>query len=255
MSTQHKSVWTAAILIVGNEILSGRTRDENVAPIAIWLNEQGIRLTEVRMVADAVDAISRAVSELRRSHDYLITTGGIGPTHDDITVDGVADALGREVAICPQARAILKSFFGDQPSGLSETHLRLARAPLGSQVIQSPTSPAIAFQADNVFMLAGVPEIAASILQALSGKLAGGTPLVSLVIGARVRETEVADVLRYVETAHPGASVGSYPFCSQSAYGCNFVIRSEDPCLAEVVRNDLSARLSSKGLEPIDGGF
>ena len=200
---KSKRTWIAAVLIIGDEILSGRTRDENVAPIAIWLNEQGIRLVEVRMVADALEAISKAVNELRRSHDCLITTGGIGPTHDDITVDGVAAAFGTGVEIIPEARVILERFLRDVPGGLSEAHLRLARAPTGAEVIQSPTSPAIGFRLDNVFILAGVPRIAASMLQAMGGKLSGGRPLVSVTVSAQVRETQVAQLLRDTEGAHP----------------------------------------------------
>lgn len=251
---QLKRTWTAAVLIIGDEILSGRTRDENVAPIAIWLNEQGIRLAEVRMVADALDVISKAVNELRRSHDYLITTGGIGPTHDDITVDGVAAAFETVVEIIPEARAILERFFRDVPGGLSEAHLRLARAPSGAEVIQSPTSPAIGFRLDNVFILAGVPRIAASMLENLSGKLLGGRPLVSVTVSARVRETEVAQLLRDTEEAHPGAIIGSYPFFKQGNHGCNFVIRCEDQDVAEGTGKDLINRLRLEGFDPIEGG-
>ena len=254
MRDQSKT-WTAALVVIGDEILSGRTQDKNVAQVATWLNEQGIRLAEVRIVPDLPDRIAETVNLLRAEHDYVFTTGGIGPTHDDITVDAIAEAFGVPVVVHPQARAILEDYYRDRPGGLTEARLRMARVPEGAELIPNPTSGAPGVRMENVFIMAGVPHIAASMLEALTGKLEGGRPVVSVVIGARAPESDVADLLRETEAAHPGVAIGSYPFFKEGLYGANFVIRSEDEELARVTGEDLSARLWGAGFEPVDGGI
>ena len=254
MRDQSKT-WTAALVVIGDEILSGRTQDKNVAQVATWLNEQGIRLAEVRIVPDLPDRIAETVNLLRAEHDYVFTTGGIGPTHDDITVDAIAEAFGVPVVVHPQARAILEDYYRDRPGGLTEARLRMARVPEGAELIPNPTSGAPGVRMENVFIMAGVPYIAASMLEALTGKLEGGRPVVSVVIGARAPESDVADLLRETEAAHPGVAIGSYPFFKEGLYGANFVIRSEDEELARVTGEDLSARLRGAGFEPVDGGI
>jgi molybdenum cofactor synthesis domain-containing protein len=248
-------MWTAALVVIGDEILSGRTQDKNVAQVATWLNEQGIRLVEVRIVPDDAERIAAAVNELRAAHDYLFTTGGIGPTHDDITVDAIAPALGVAVVIHPQARAILEDYYRDRPGGLNDSRLRMARVPDGAELIPNPTSGAPGVKIGNVYILAGVPYIAASMLEALTGKLEGGRPIVSLTVGARAAESEVADLLRETETAHPGVAIGSYPFFKDGSYGANFVIRSDDGELARATGDDLCERLRAAGYEPVEGGI
>ena len=254
MRDQSKT-WTAALVVIGDEILSGRTQDKNVAQVATWLNDQGIRLAEVRIVPDLPDRIVESVNLLRAEHDYVFTTGGIGPTHDDITVDAIAEAFGVPVVVHPQARAILEDYYRDRPGGLTEARLRMARVPEGAELIPNPTSGAPGVRMENVFIMAGVPYIAASMLEALTGKLEGGRPVVSVVIGARAPESDVADLLRETEAAHPGVAIGSYPFFKEGLYGANFVIRSEDEELARVTGEDLSARLRGAGFEPVDGGI
>ena len=254
MSGQSK-IWTAALAVIGDEILSGRTQDKNVAQVATWLNDQGIRLAEVRIVPDETRHIADTVNELRAMYDYLFTTGGIGPTHDDITVDAVAAAFGVPVVIHPQARAILEDYYRDRPGGLSDARLRMARVPEGAELIPNPTSGAPGIRMDNVYMMAGVPGITASMLQGLTGKLEGGRPVVSVTVGARAPESEVADLLREAEEAHPGVAIGSYPFFKDGKYGANFVIRSEDGELARVTGDDLAQRLRQAGYEPIEGGI
>jgi len=251
----QSKTWTAALVVIGDEILSGRTQDKNVAQVATWLNEQGIRLAEVRIVPDLPDRIAETVNLLRAEHDYVFTTGGIGPTHDDITVDAIAEAFGVPVVVHPQARAILEDYYRDRPGGLTEARLRMARVPEGAELIPNPTSGAPGVRMENVFIMAGVPYIAASMLEALTGKLEGGRPVVSVVIGARAPESDVADLLRETEAAHPGVAIGSYPFFKEGLYGANFVIRSEDEELARVTGEDLSARLRGAGFEPVDGGI
>jgi len=153
-------VWTAALLVIGDEILSGRTQDKNVGQVALWLNQQGIRLAEVRVVPDIADRIGEAVNALRKQYDYLFTTGGIGPTHDDITVDAIAAAFGVPVIEHPQARAVLEDYYRDRPGGLTEARLRMARTPEGAELIVNPYSGAPGVKMGNVYILAGVPHIA-----------------------------------------------------------------------------------------------
>lgn len=248
-------VWTAALVVIGDEILSGRTQDRNVAQVATWLNEQGIRLAEVRVVPDDSERIGEAVNALRVSHDYLFTTGGIGPTHDDITVDAVASALGVGVVVDPAARKILEDYYRDRPGGLTAARLRMARVPEGAELIENPSSGAPGIRILNVFILAGVPGIAASMLEGLRGKLEGGRPVVSVTVGARAPESDVADLLRETEAAHPGVAIGSYPFFKDGLYGANFVIRSVDAELARLTGDDLVERLRQAGFEPTEGGI
>ena len=247
-------IWTAALLVIGDEILSGRTQDKNVAQLALWLNLQGIRLAEVRVVADRMEAIGDAVNALAPAHDYLFTTGGIGPTHDDITVDAIAAALGRPVVVHPGARAILERHYATR-GGLTETRLRMARVPEGATLIENAMSGAPGIRIGNIFILAGVPHIAGRMLEALSGMLEGGRPLVSRIIGCWVAESEVAEMLGAAERAHPGCQIGSYPFFREGKVGANFVIRSVDPADAEGCAADLAAELAGAGYEAVAGGI
>jgi molybdenum cofactor synthesis domain-containing protein len=247
--------WTAALIVIGDEILSGRTQDKNVAQVATWLNDQGIRLAEVRVIPDDMARIGETVNTLRAAHDYVFTTGGIGPTHDDITVDAIAAAFGVPVVVNPEARAILEEYYRDRPFNLTESRLRMARTPEGAELIANPSSGAPGVRMDNVYILAGVPNIAASMLEALTGTLEGGRPVVSVTVGTRAPESDVADLLRETEAAHPGVAIGSYPFFKEGRYGANFVIRSEDGDLARETGSDLSERLREAGFEPVDGGI
>jgi molybdenum cofactor synthesis domain-containing protein len=248
-------VWTAALAVIGDEILSGRTQDKNVAQLALWLNDHGIRLAEVRIVPDDMDKIGETVNELRAKHDYLFTTGGIGPTHDDITVDAIAKAFGVPAIVHPDALKILQDYYRDRPGGLTESRLRMARTPEGAELLHNPSSGAPGIKMGNVYIMAGVPHIAASMLSALTGKLEGGRPVVSITVGARAPESDVADLLRETEEAHPGVAIGSYPFFKDGRYGSNFVIRSEDGDLARATGEELSQKLRDAGFDPVDGGI
>lgn len=250
-------VWTAALAVIGDEILSGRTQDKNIAQVALWLNQQGIRLAEVRVVPDDAERIAETVNTLRAAHDYLFTTGGIGPTHDDITVDAIAAAFGVDVIVHPEARRMLEDYYRNRPGGmeLTEARLRMARVPDGAELIANPTSGAPGIRMGNVFILAGVPHIAASMLEGLTGKLEGGRPVVSVTVGARAPESDVADLLRETEAAHPGVAIGSYPFFKDGRYGANFVIRSEDGDLAHRTCEALVQGLKDAGYEPVEGGI
>jgi molybdenum cofactor synthesis domain-containing protein len=243
------------LVVIGDEILSGRTQDKNVGQVALWLNQHGIRLTEVRIVPDDVERIAKTVNELRVAYDYLFTTGGIGPTHDDITVDAMAHAFGVPVVVHPAARKILEDYYRDRPGGLTEARLRMARVPEGAELIENPSSGAPGVKMGNVYIMAGVPGIAASMLEALTGKLEGGKPVVSVTVGARAPESDVADLLRETEAAHAGVAIGSYPFFRDGKYGANFVIRSEDAEAARATGEDLESRLRAAGYEPVAGGL
>jgi len=247
-------IWTAALVVIGDEILSGRTHDKNIAQIAAWLGVQGIRLKEVRVVADETDAIVEAVNALRARNDYLFTTGGIGPTHDDITVDAIAQALGVGVVIHPEARAILDGHYATR-GGLTEARLRMARVPDGAELIPNRISGAPGIRHGNVFIMAGVPAITAGMLDALTGTLEGGAPLLAATVGCWVGESEVADLLRATEKAFAGCQIGSYPFWREGRTGANFVIRSTDADELAACTEALESGLGALGREAIRGGI
>jgi molybdenum cofactor synthesis domain-containing protein len=247
-------IWTAGLAIIGDEILSGRTQDRNIAQVATWLNAQGIRLAEVRVVPDIEDRIIEALDALRSTYDYCFTTGGIGPTHDDITVDAVAKALGVPAVIHPDARAILERYYADK-GGLNEGRLRMARVPEGAELIPNHMSGAPGIRIGNLYLMAGVPHITAGMLDALSGTLEGGRPLVSVTVGAFAPESEVAEILRQAEQAVDGISIGSYPFFKEGRVGSNFVVRSEDADRAKAVADELAGKLAEVGYEPVAGGI
>lgn len=247
-------IWTAALVVIGDEILSGRTQDKNIAQLAGWLNVQGIRLREVRVVPDVEEAIVEAVNALRVRNDYLFTTGGIGPTHDDITVDAVARALGVPVVVHPEARAILEDYYATR-GGLTEARLRMARVPEAADLIPNRYSGAPGIVWGNVYVMAGVPHITAGMLDALTGTLEGGAPVLSTQVGCWVAESEIADLLVAVERAHAGSQIGSYPFFREGRVGCNFVVRATEPEVLHGCADDLAARLDAGGWPAVRGGI
>ena len=222
----NERIYTAGLVVIGDEILSGRTHDKNIAQVASWLQVQGIRLSEVRVVPDVMDRIVEAVNALREAYDYLFTTGGIGPTHDDITVDAVAEAIGVPVVIHPEAKAMLERYYASIGKELTEARLRMARVPEGAELIPNRMSGAPGIKLGNLHLMAGVPHITAGMLDALTGTLEGGAPLLSETVGCWTPESEVADILRQVEQAHPQCQIGSYPFFREGRVGANFVVRS-----------------------------
>jgi molybdenum cofactor synthesis domain-containing protein len=247
-------IWTAGIVVIGDEILSGRTQDKNVSQIGLWLNLQGIRLKEVRIVADDMGAIAEAVTTISGRYDYCFTTGGIGPTHDDITVDAIAAALGLGVEIHPRARAILEAYY-ETRGGVNEGRLRMARVPAGASLIENRISGAPGIRLNNVFILAGVPHIAGQMIDALTGTLEGGKPLLSATLGSWAPESEVADILRHAEKNHEGCQIGSYPFFREGRVGANFVIRSTEADSLDRCAADLAAELAGVGFETVPGGI
>ncbi len=247
-------VWTAGLLVIGDEILSGRTEDRNVAPVATWLNLQGVRLAEVRMVPDDAERIAEAVNAMRGAYDYLLTTGGIGPTHDDITVDAIAEALGVDVVVHPRARAILEAYY-ESRGGISEARLRMARVPEGAELIENRMSGAPGIRHGNVFLMAGVPHITTLMLEALSGTIEGGRPILSRTVGCWTAESEVADLLRETEAAHEGCQIGSYPFFREGRVGANFVIRSTEADRLDACHDALVRGLEASGREVVEQGI
>ena len=252
--TDKTRIWTAALIVIGDEILSGRTQDKNIAQIATWLGVQGIRLREVRVVADDMDAIAEAVNILRARNDYLFTTGGIGPTHDDITVDAIAAAVGVPVIVHPEARAVLERYY-ETRGGLTDARLRMARVPAGADLIPNRMSGAPGIKIGNIHLMAGVPAITAQMLDALTGTLEGGAPLLSETVGGWIRESEVADLLREVEKAHGQCQIGSYPFFREGRTGANFIIRSTNADELQSCLHTLCEGLGERGMDFTPGGI
>ncbi|MCH8685804.1 competence/damage-inducible protein A [Pedomonas mirosovicensis] len=248
--TPPDRIYTAALVIIGDEILSGRTQDANLAYLAKWLNVQGIRLREARVVPDIEAEIVEAVNACRARHDYVFTTGGIGPTHDDITIDAIAKAFGVPVIVHPEAEAMLRAYYGD---ALTDARLRMARVPEGAELVPNALSAAPGIRIKNVYILAGVPGVARAMLHALDGRLEGGRPVLSRTIGAKVGESTVADLLAATEAAHPGVQVGSYPFWRGGEPNANFVIRSTDPQAMNLAAEAILKGLAEMGLDPVDG--
>ena len=243
-------IYTASLVVIGDEILSGRTQDANIAYLAKWLGVQGIRLREVRVVADDMAAIAEAVNAVRPQYDYVFTTGGIGPTHDDITVDAIAAALGVEVVLHPEAVAILTRHYGDR---INDARLRMARVPAGAELIANPRTQAPGIRVGNIFIMAGVPAITRSMLESLDGKLPGGLPVVTRTIAAWTVESRVAELLGRVEKEHDGVQIGSYPFWREGKTGANFVLRSVDRAALDATAAALMAALGAEGIVPVDG--
>ncbi|WP_374596242.1 competence/damage-inducible protein A [Sphingosinicella sp.] len=245
-------IWTAALIVIGDEILSGRTQDANLAYLAKWLNIQGIQLVEARVVADQMGAIVAAVNACRAQCDYVFTTGGIGPTHDDISVDAVAEALGVPVVLHPEAEAMLRRYYGER---ITEARLRMARVPEGATLIENPVSGAPGIRIGNVLMLAGVPKITQGMLAGLDGKLEGGLPVLDRTVGAWVPESSVSEILIAVEREKPGIQIGSYPFWREGRIGANFVIRSRERAALDDAATRLMDALSAAGHQPLDGAI
>ena len=241
---------TAALVIIGNEILSGRTRDANLPYIASKLNEIGIRLAEVRVVGDFEDQIVAAVNACRSSHAYVFTTGGIGPTHDDITAHAIAKAFGLPIERNQDAVALLSRYY--DPRDLNEARLSMAEMPVGATLIENPVSTAPGFQIGNVFVLAGVPSIMQAMFDGIKTRLKGGAPMLSRTIGCFLPEGAIADGLTALQDRHAKVEIGSYPFFRLGKFGTSLVLRSEDAALLAAAAGELRAMLEKFGAEPIE---
>ena len=219
---------TAAMLTIGDEILSGRTRDANLPHLAQALTERGIALREARVVPEEAEAIVGAVNDLRTRHDHLFTSGGLGPTHDDITADCIATAFGVGIDVREDARAILATNYEDPETALNAARLRMARIPDGATLIDNPVSRAPGFSLGNVHVMAGIPQIFQAMVASLLPQLTGGRPLLTETLQVRRPEGELAAPLRSVAEAHPEVSIGSYPYHRNGGFGSNVIVRGED---------------------------
>ena len=228
---------TAALIVIGNEVLSGRTKDANLPYLAARLNDIGIRLKEARVVPDDEDAIVGAVNECRGSYDYVFTTGGIGPTHDDITAQSVARAFGVALRRHPEAVARLGRHYS--PGEFNEARLRMANIPEGGTLIDNPVSAAPGFQIGNVFVMAGVPAIMRAMFEGLKHRLVGGEPLLSRTIKTTLPEGVVAQGLGALQARFPDVEIGSYPSFARREPGVRVVLRSTDAGRLEVATNEL----------------
>ncbi len=239
---------TAGLVIIGNEILSGRTKDANLAFLGEELNGLGVRLSEVRVVADVEAAIVEAVNALRARYDYVFTTGGIGPTHDDITVDCVAKAFGRPVVVHPEAKALLEAHYGDQ---INPARLRMARAPEGAGLVDNPVSVAPGLKIENVYVLAGIPKIMQAQFRSLSHELVGGRPLQSRSFPVAVPESVVAPGLTALQERFPDVEMGSYPFARGGRFGTSLVLRATDEERLDAAEAGLRELLDELRAEPM----
>jgi molybdenum cofactor synthesis domain-containing protein len=242
---------TACFIIVGNEILSGRTQDKNLNHVANWLNEAGVQLREARVIPDVEQVIVDTVNECRANYDYVFTSGGIGPTHDDITAECVARAFGVDLVVNPEAQAILESHY--QPGELNEARLRMARIPVGGTLIDNPVSRAPGFQIGNVFVLAGVPAIMQAMLESLRHRITGGDPVLSRSIGANLAEGQLAGPLGDLQNRYPEIDIGSYPFYRTSKFGVSVVLRCTDRDRLDTAAEELKSIISGLGAEPWEG--
>jgi molybdenum cofactor synthesis domain-containing protein len=238
---------TAAILVIGDEILSGRTKDKNIGYIAEYLTGMGIDLKQVRVVPDEEGDIVEALDALRQRFSYVFTTGGIGPTHDDITADCVAKAFGVPIGVDPRAVAMLRERYAE--SDLNEARLRMARIPEGAELIANPISKAPGFRIGNVIVMAGVPSIMQAMLDNVAPTLATGTPMVAETIDAHgLPEGLYAKALGAVAAAHPGVSIGSYPSFVDGGFRNQIVVRSKDA--AQRAAAVAAVRAALAGLRP-----
>ena len=223
--TNSKKV-NAAILIIGNEILSGRTQDTNTSTLATWLNSIGVKVNEVRIIPDIEKLIVDTLNVLRKTNDYVFTTGGIGPTHDDITAASVSKAFNLKYEIHKEAFKILEEYY--KPGEFNEGRQKMVWMPENAELILNPTSGAPGFSVKNVFCLPGVPSILKSMLGGLKNKIVGGEPILSLTISLRTVESEIASSLTKVQNNNLDVEIGSYPFFHAGKLGVSIVIRSED---------------------------
>ena len=240
----------AAILIIGNEILSGRTQDTNTSTLSIWLNSIGVKVEEVRVIPDVENTIVNAINLLRKNYDYVFTTGGIGPTHDDITAQSVSKAFGIKYEIHEEAFKILEKYY--QPGEFNKGRQKMVWMPEKANLIINPTSGAPGFSVENVFCLPGVPSILKSMLGGLTNAIVGGEPIKSLTISLRTVESEIANSLTKVQNENKDVEIGSYPFFHAGKLGVSIVIRSEDQLKIEKCNTQILKFVNEKKIEVVD---
>ena len=252
---------TAAVLLIGDEILSGRTKDRNLGAIADWLTALGIDLKEARVVPDVEAEIVAALNALRSRYTYVFTTGGIGPTHDDITAEAVAKAFGVPISHHPEAKRILLDYFAKMGREPNEARLRMARLPHGAEMIANPVSAAPGFRIGNVHVMAGVPRIMQAMLEEIAPLLQRGAPMRSVTVRIDAGEGDIAAGLSRIQDAHARAVIGSYPFGDAGRFGSNVVVRSRDEATlasavaaVEALAAELVASGKARGFARPEGG-
>ncbi|MDX2094820.1 MAG: molybdopterin-binding protein [Alphaproteobacteria bacterium] len=239
------NVVTACLIIIGNEILSGRTQDKNLAHLALKLNEAGIQLREARVIPDIEATIAQTVNACRTQFDYVFTTGGIGPTHDDITTASIAKAFGVEVHRHPEAEAALRAHYA--PENINEARLKMADVPLGAELIPNAISTAPGFRMENVYVMAGIPSIMQAMLDAILPRLKGGATVLSLSITTNLPEGAIAAGLTDIQNRYPTMDIGSYPMYERGNLSTTLVLRSPDARRNDAARNEVEQLISACG--------
>ncbi len=242
---------TACLIIIGNEVLSGRTQDANLQYLAKALNDAGVRLMEARVIPDVEATIVATVNDCRAKFDHVITTGGIGPTHDDITSESIAKAFGVSHVVHPEAEARLRRHYA-KPEDLNAQRLRMATVPEGAELIDNPVSVAPGFRIGNVIVLAGVPRIMQAMFEGFRHRLKGGAPMRSRTVIAHVPEGKMAAGLGAVQTAHSDVEIGSYPFFRDGKLGASLVVRGTDAAAVAAATEAVKVLVRAQGGEPIE---
>jgi len=241
---------SATIIIIGNEILSGRTKDINTSTIATWLNKLGVRVQEVRVIPDIKEVIVKTINEVRKKNTYVFTTGGIGPTHDDITAVSISKAFRLKYEINKEAFKILEAYY--KPGEFNEGRQKMAWTPANAKLILNPTSGAPGFIVENVFCLPGVPSILESMLGGLKNKISGGKPIISHTINLRTVESEIAKSLTLVQDNNKDVEIGSYPFFKANKLGVAVVIRSVDQSKIDICNSQILDFANQKNIRVIN---
>jgi len=240
----------AAILIIGNEILSGRTQDTNTSTLATWFNSIGVQVAEVRIIPDTEETIVEVLNLLRKKYNYVFTTGGIGPTHDDITAQSVSKAFGKKYEIHKEAFKILETYY--KPGEFNEGRQKMVWMPENAELILNPTSGAPGFSVDNVFCLPGVPSILKSMLGSLKTKIVGGEPILSQTISLKTVESEIANSLTKVQKENKDVEIGSYPFFHAGKLGVSIVMRSENQSRIDECNSQILKFVNEKKIQVVD---
>ena len=237
----------AAILIIGNEILSGRTQDTNTSTLATWLNSIGVKVGEVRVIPDVEKTIISTLNILRKTYNYVFTTGGIGPTHDDITAESVSKAFGLKYEIHKEAYKILEAYY--KPGEFNKGRQKMVWMPSNANLILNPTSGAPGFNVENVYCLPGVPSILKSMLGGIKNDIVGGDPIISKTISLRTVESEIAESLTKVQNENKDVEIGSYPFFQAGKLGVSIVLRSENQKKIDICKSQILDFVKEKNIE------
>ena len=242
----------AAIIIIGNEILSGRTRDANSSAISLWLNSIGVKVQEVRVIPDVEDVIVQTINEVRKKNNYVFTTGGIGPTHDDITAKSISKAFNVKYEVNKEAYKILENYY--KQGEFNESRQKMAWTPSQAKLILNPTSGAPGFIIGNVYCLPGVPSILKSMLGGLNNLISGGKPILSHTINLRTVESEIAKSLTLVQDSNKDVEIGSYPFFKAGKLGVAIVIRSDEQSKIDICTSQILEFVNKKNIKIINKG-